>query len=359
MKPSDKIYVAGHRGLAGSAIARALGAAGYRNIITRSHAELDLTDQRATADFFAKEKPDHVFLAAAKVGGIHANRTYPAQFIHQNLAIQTHVIHQSFLHGVQRLLFLGSSCIYPKHAPQPIREDHLLTGPLEPTNEAYAVAKIAGIQMCWAYNQEHGTRFIPLMPNNLYGPGDNFDLLHSHVLPALVRKFHLGKLALEKNWAAIEADERIFGPIPLNLKQALGLPGCASADRTAQGPEVMLWGTGTPLREFLYVDDMAEAALKLMALPWERLMECGVDPDHLLFNVGVGADQTIQSIAAITAQTVGYTGRLAWDQTMPDGTPRKLLDVSRLNTLGWRPRTGLEEGLRRVYAWYQQRAALV
>ncbi|MDA8141674.1 MAG: GDP-L-fucose synthase, partial [Desulfobacteraceae bacterium] len=320
MNPNDKIYVAGHRGLAGSAIVRALEASGYRNIITRGHAELDLTDQRAVDEFFKTEKPDFVFLAAAKVGGIHANRTYPAQFIHQNLAIQTNVIHQSYLHGVQRLLFLGSSCIYPKLAPQPIREEHLLTGPLEPTNDAYAVAKIAGIQMCWAYNQEYGTRFVPMMPNNLYGPGDNFDLLHSHVLPALIRKFHLGKLAMEKNWDAIAEDERVIGPIPAELKQALGLPGSA-AGSTSTKPQVILWGTGAPRREFLYVDDMAEAGVRLMTTPWERLAQACPDPGHPLFNVGVGADQTIQAIAATTAQAVGYTGQIIWDSAMPDGTP--------------------------------------
>jgi GDP-L-fucose synthase len=351
MDKNEKIYVAGHRGLAGSAIMRILAASGYTRIVTRTHAQLDLTDQRAVAEFFTAEKPDYVFLAAAKVGGIHANRSYPAQFIQQNLAIQTHVIHQSYLSGVKRLIFLGSSCIYPKHAPQPIREEHLMTGALEPTNEAYATAKIAGIQMCWAYNQEYGTRFIPLMPNNLYGPGDNFDLLTSHVLPAMIRKFHLAKLALEKNWAAIERDERISGPIPADIKEALGM-----GKGSGRQPSVILWGSGSPLREFLYVDDMAEACRHLMSLPWEELTRDLPDPSHLLFNVGVGADQTIKAIADTIARVMGYTGSVAWDSAMPDGTPRKLMDVSRLNRLGWQPRIGLQEGLRRAYDWYLGRA---
>lgn len=353
MDQSDKIFVAGHRGLAGSAIVRVLEAAGYHHIITRSHRQLDLTDQQAVADFFAAEKPDHVFLAAAKVGGIHANRTYPAQFIHQNLAIQTNVIHQSYRSGVKRLIFLGSSCIYPKLAPQPICEEHLMTGPLEPTNEAYAVAKIAGIQMCWAYNQEYGTRFIPLMPNNLYGPGDNFDLMTSHVLPAMIRKFHLARLAMEKRWEAIETDERLFGPIPPDLKEALAI-GDERDTRDRRQPRVILWGSGAPLREFLYVDDMAAACVHLISLPWDRLTRETPDPARLLFNVGVGADQTIRSTAEMIARVVGYEGPVTWDPAMPDGTPRKLMDVSRLNRLGWQPRIGLEEGLRRAYDWYLQ-----
>ena len=247
MNPDEKIFVAGHRGLVGAAIVRSLKADGYRNIVTRTHAELDLTDQRAVAAFFASERPDYVFLAAARVGGIHANEAYPADFIHQNLAIQVNVLHHSFLKGVQRLLFLGSSCIYPKHARQPMDESQLMTGPLEPTNQAYATAKIAGIQTCWAYNRQHGTRFIPLMPTNLYGPGDNFDLLNSHVLPALLRKFHLAKSAAAGDWATVAVDEKVFGPLPQDLKQMLGHDAKTAGDPA----QVVLWGSGTPRREFL------------------------------------------------------------------------------------------------------------
>jgi GDP-L-fucose synthase len=330
---------------------RGLQSAGYENLILRSHAELDLADSRAVADFFAATRPACVFLAAARVGGIHANRTYPAEFIHQNLAIQTNVLHQSYRHGVRRLLFLGSSCIYPQLAPQPIQEHHLLTGPLEPTNQAYAVAKIAGIQMCWAYNQQYKTQFIPVMPTNLYGPGDNFDLLTSHVLPAMLRKFHLARLAAEKNRTAIEADERRFGPLDQGFRKALGID-------TADGvPQVVLWGSGAPRREFLHVDDLADACLMLMRSPWERLVSAGADPSALLFNVGTGTDQTIRELAAIASSVAGYTGATTWDTTMPDGTPRKLLDIRRLRQLGWRPAISLEEGMRRTYAWYRTQTA--
>jgi GDP-L-fucose synthase len=346
MNRDEKIFVAGHRGLAGSAILRRLRSAGFEHLMTRSHAELDLADPRAVADFFAAERPAHVFLAAARVGGIHANRTFPAEFIQQNLAIQTNVIHASYRHGVQRLLFLGSSCIYPQLAPQPIEERHLLTGPLEPTNQAYAVAKIAGIQMCWAYNQQYGTHFIPVMPTNLYGPGDNFDLLTSHVLPAMLRKFHLARLAAEKNRAAIAADERRFGPLEAAFKQAL----------TDDAAGVTLWGSGTPRREFLHVDDLADACLFIMQTPWEKL--AAVCPDSPpMFNIGTGTDHTIREIAAMTADVVGYKGTLNWDATMPDGMPRKLLDVSRLRQLGWRASICLEEGLRRIHAWYLTQTA--
>jgi GDP-L-fucose synthase len=356
MNRDDKIFVAGHRGLVGASIFRRLQSAGYTQLVTRTHHELDLTDPGAVAAFFVSEKPAHVFLAAARVGGIHANRTYPAEFIRQNLAIQTNVIHQSHLHGVQRLLFLGSSCIYPQLAPQPIQEAHLLTGLLEPTNQAYAVAKIAGIQMCWAYNQQYGKRFFPLMPTNLFGPGDNFDLLNSHVLPAMMRKFHLAKLAAEKNWAAIERDERRFGPIGENLKQVLGL--ATPADPPANGtPQVVLWGSGTPKREFLFADDLADACLFAMQTPWEELIAGCADPAAPLLNVGTGTDQTIRELAEAAARAVGYTGVVAWDAHMPDGMPRKLLDVTRLKHLGWQAHTPLEEGLRRTYAWYLTQTA--
>ncbi len=348
MNRDEKIFVAGHRGLVGSAILRRLQSAGFENLITRSHSELDLADPRAVGEFFAATRPAHVFLAAARVGGIHANRTFPAEFIQQNLAIQTHVIHESYRHGVQRLLFLGSSCIYPQLAPQPIEERHLLTGPLEPTNDAYAVAKIAGIQMCWAYNQQYNTRFIPAMPTNLYGPGDNFDLLTSHVLPAMLRKFHLARLAAEKNVAAIAADERRFGPLDPAFKQALAKDAAGAA-------RVTLWGSGTPRREFLHVDDLADACLFIMQTPWEQLTAACDSP--LMFNIGMGTDHTIREIATLAAEAVGYKGALNWDATMPDGTPRKLLEVSRLRQLGWRAGITLEEGLRRIYAWYLTQTA--
>ncbi len=346
MNRSDQIFVAGHRGLVGSAILRRLQSAGYENLILRTHGELDLADSRAVADFFAATRPDCVFLAAARVGGIHANRTFPAEFIQQNLAIQTNVIHESHRCGVRRLLFLGSSCIYPQLAPQPMQERHLLTGPLEPTNQAYAVAKIAGIQMCWAYNQQYHTRYLPVMPTNLYGPGDNFDLLTSHVLPAMLRKFHLARLAAEKNWAAVAADERIFGPLDDGTRRALGVDAAAE-------PRVILWGSGAPRREFLHADDLADACLFLMRTPWEKVVSACDDAASPLFNVGTGSDQTIRELAATAAATVGFAGAITWDSAMPDGTPRKLLDVSRLQSLGWRPNISLEEGLRRAYAWYR------
>lgn len=306
--PCDaRIYIAGHRGLVGSAIARRLQAGGYTNLITLTHAELELTDQQAVKRFFAYERPEYVFLAAAKVGGIHANNTYPAEFIYNNLAVQTNVIHAAWESGVKKLLFLGSSCIYPKHAPQPMKEEHLLSGPLEPTNEPYAIAKIAGLKMCAAYNRQYGTNFLCVMPTNLYGPGDNFDLENSHVLPALVRKMYEAKLRCDK--------------------------------------EVVVWGTGTPRREFLYSDDLADACVFLM----ERYNAAEIGE---FINVGMGEDVTIRELAGLAARVVGFDGNLVFDAGKPDGTPRKLLDVSRLHALGWRHRTGLEEGIRRTYRWY-------
>lgn len=323
MTPHAKIYVAGHRGLVGSAIVRNLRAAGFGNLLTRTHAELDLTDERATRAFFEGEKPDHVFLAAARVGGIVANNTYPAEFIRDNLAIQTNVIHAAHLSGVKRLLFLGSSCIYPKLAPQPMREDSLLTGPLEPTNRPYALAKIAGIEMCWSYNRQYGktggTQFLAAMPTNLYGPGDNYHLDNSHVIPALLRKFH---------------DARQRG------------------DKT-----VTVWGTGTPRREFLYSDDMADACVFLMRLPDERFCSLlGSDETQSgrfeppLVNIGVGDDITIKDLAELVRQTTGFFGEIVFDTTKPDGTPRKLMDVGLLNRVGWKASTPLAEGLRSAYA---------
>lgn len=319
MQRDARIFVAGHRGLVGSAIVRRLQAAGHTGLLLRTHAELDLTDEAATRRFFASEKPTHVFLAAAKVGGIVANNSFPAEFIRDNLAIQTNVIHAAHLAGVQRLLFLGSSCIYPKLAPQPMRERDLLTGPLEPTNRPYALAKIAGIEMCWSYNRQYGTRFLAAMPTNLYGPGDNYHPTNSHVIPALLRKFH-------------EAKAR----------------GDAS---------VTVWGTGTPRREFLYSDDMADACVFLMNLPDERFAALlGSDEsvtgrfEPPLVNIGVGEDITIAELAATVARVVGYTGGIVYDTSKPDGTPRKLMDVGLLRSAGWQARTPLDSGLASAYA---------
>lgn len=310
LEPDSRIWVAGHRGLVGSAIVRRLEAAGVSNLLLRTHAQLDLTDQHAVDDFVAGEKPEYVFLAAAKVGGIHANDAYPAEFLRDNLAIQTNVIHSAWRHGTKKLCFLGSSCIYPKLAPQPLREEYLLTGPLEPTNEWYAVAKIAGIKMCQAYRRQYRFDAISLMPTNLYGPGDNFHPDNSHVLPALIRRFH-------------EAKER----------------GDAS---------VTIWGTGTPRREFLHVDDLADAALFLMQnYSGEQFV-----------NVGTGTDLIILELAQLVAGVVGFKGSVVTDPSKPDGTPRKLLDVSRLEAMGWKARIGLREGVAGAYAWYLENAGM-
>ncbi len=312
MQPTEKIYVAGHRGLVGSAMVRALQRVGCTNLILRTHTELDLTDGHAVGHFFSNERPDYVFLAAARVGGILANNTYPADFIRVNLEIQTNVIHQSFAHGVKRLIFFGSSCIYPRECPQPIKEEYLLTGPLEPTNSAYATAKIAGIEMCRAYNQQHDTRFLAVMPTNLYGPGDNYDPHNSHVLPALIRKMHEAKLRGDT--------------------------------------DVVIWGSGKPRREFLHVDDLAEACLLLASLDGASYMRLLAERRHPLVNIGYGEDATITELAQITAEAVGYSGTMRYDSTKPDGTPRKLLDVSRMAALGWRPRISLREGIEATYA---------
>ncbi|MBI4704998.1 MAG: GDP-L-fucose synthase [Deltaproteobacteria bacterium] len=307
MERDAKIYVAGKKGLVGQAIVRRLAAGGYGNVVGSDIQDFDLTDPRATDAFFARERPDYVLLAAAKVGGIRANDTYPADFIRVNLQIETNVIDASWRHGVRKLMFLGSSCIYPKHAPQPMKEEHLLTGLLEPTNLPYAIAKIAGIALCQSYNRQHGTRFVAAMPTNLYGPGDNFDLETSHVLPAMIRKLHEAKLASR--------------------------------------PSVELWGTGTPRRELLFVDDLADALVFMMER-FEATRELA------FLNVGVGRDVTIRELAETVREVVGYRGEIAWNAAMPDGTPRKLLDVTRLTALGWTARHGLEEGIRKTYAWY-------
>ena len=348
MNLNSKIYVAGHRGLVGSALMRNLRQRGYENLPTRTHAELDLTDQAAVEAFFATEKPDYVFLAAARVGGIHANDTYPAEFIRDNLAIQTNIIHAAWRHNAKRLLFLGSSCIYPKLAPQPLKEESLLTGPLEPTNRPYALAKIAGIEMCWAYNRQYQTQYLAAMPTNLYGPGDNYSLMNSHVIPALIRKFHLAKLAGERNWSAIEQDETAHGPIPPDLKQQL-LETCT----VNLAPRVTVWGTGTPRREFMYSEDMADACVFLINLPDDQfrflLAQDRNDGLAPLVNIGVGHDLTIRELAEAVKDVVGFGGALEFDADKPDGTPRKLMDVGRLNAMGWTARTALREGLAAAY----------
>jgi GDP-L-fucose synthase len=309
-----RIYIAGHRGLVGSAIHRRLLAAGYTDLITRTHAELDLTEQAAVRQFFREAKPEVVFLCAAKVGGIFANATYPAAFIRENLAIQSNVIHESWRRGVKRLLFLGSSCIYPRDAAQPLKEEYLLTGPLEFTNRPYAVAKIAGVEMCWAYNRQYDTQYLAVMPTNLYGPADNYDLETSHVLAALIRKMHDAK--------------------------------------SGGHSSVPIWGTGTPRREFLHSDDLAEACVYLMSLPNERFGKL-VGPERLpLINIGYGEDTTIKALAELVKDVVGYRGELVWDRSKPDGTPRKLLDTSRLMALGWKPKTSLRDGIASAYRWY-------
>ncbi len=309
-----KIYVAGHQGLVGSAITRELKSLGYHHVIGYSSKEADLTDQAVVRKLFAEEKPEFLFIAAAKVGGIHANNIYPADFIYKNLMIQSNLIEVARQHNVKRLIFLGSTCIYPRDCPQPMREEYLLSGPLEPTNRPYAVAKIAGIEMCWSYNRQFGTRYIALMPTNLYGPGDNYDLENSHVIPALMRKMHNAKM-----------------------------------DRAS---EVVLWGTGKARREFLYGPDLAQAAIFLCNLPdsqYDALVNPKL-PHAPLVNVGCGEDLTIAELAIVIAQTVGYSGRFVWDSSKPDGTPRKVTDVSRINALGWTASTPLTEGLRRTYA---------
>ncbi len=317
MDSASRIFVAGHRGLAGSAIVRQLEKRGCSNLVLRTHAELDLTDQPAVRRFFAQEKPEYVFLAAAKVGGIVANSSYPAEFIQINLAIQTNVLHESWRNGVKRALFLGSSCIYPRDCPQPIKEDYLLTGPLEATNRPYAIAKIAGIEMCWSYNRQYGTRFLAAMPTNLYGPGDSYDLNNSHVLPALVRKMHEAK----------------------------------SGNRE----EVVIWGTGSPMREFLYSDDMAEACLHLLDLadgPFNTLISATAPP---LVNIGYGDDLSIADLARTVARVIGYQGKLSFDTSRPDGTPRKLLDSGKIHSLGWRAKTTLDAGIATAYRDFLRR----
>ncbi|MBF0518945.1 MAG: GDP-L-fucose synthase [Nitrospirae bacterium] len=308
MNKNSKIYVSGHRGLVGRAVMRRLEAGGYSNIVVRGREELDLKSQETVKEFFMAERPEYVILAAAKVGGIMANNTYPAEFIYDNLVIETNVVHNAYLSGVKKLLLLGSSCIYPKFAPQPMKEEHLLTGTLEPTNEPYAIAKIAGIILCQSYNRQYGTGYISAMPTNLYGPYDNFDLNNSHVLPAMIKKFHDSKAAMESGMES----------------------------------PVVLWGTGSPHREFLHVDDLADALIFLM----DNYNE------NVTINVGTGTDQTIAELAEIVKDVVGFKGEVIWDTTKPDGSPKKLLDTSRLTKLGWSPKITLKEGIKNTYDWF-------
>jgi len=314
MNKDSKIYVAGHRGLVGSALMRQLQTKGYHNLVTRTHSELDLTEQAAVRALFVEEKLEYVLLAAAKVGGIHANNAYPAEFIRQNLAIQTNVIDEAWRNNVKRLLFLGSSCIYPRDCPQPIKEEYLLSGSLEPTNRPYALAKIAGVEMCWSYNRQYGTKYVAAMPTNSYGPGDNYDLANSHVLPALIRKMH-------------EAKQR--------------------GDQ-----QMVVWGTGTPRREFIYSDDMAEACLYLLEQPEEKLQALFSETQPPLVNVGCGEDLSIRELAELVREVVGFTGILAFDASKPDGTMRKLLDVGKLRQMGWQASTKLRDGVANAYKDY-------
>lgn len=369
MQKESKIYVAGHRGLVGSAIVNNLKLKGYTNLVCRTHAELDLTDCRAVAEFFMLEKPEYVILAAAKVGGIVANNTYRAEFIYENLQIQNNVIHQSYLNGVKKLLFLGSTCIYPKNAPQPMREDCLLTGVLEYTNEPYAIAKIAGIKMCESYNLQYDTNFISVMPTNLYGPNDNFDLEKSHVLPALIRKIHLGKALEENDWDAIRKD---LDKLPiegigsnaseeeiLNILSSYGLRFTLNESRQP-AVQVEIWGSGKPMREFLWSEDMADACVFLME---NREFKDIINSQHLTLNaanevrnthinIGTGVDISIKELAETIKEIVGFKGTLYFNTDKPDGTMKKLTDVTKLHELGWHHKVELRDGIEKMYVWY-------
>ncbi len=334
--------------MVGSAIVRELEKLGCNNLITRTHSELDLTEQAAVRDFFKQEKIDRVVLAAAKVGGIHANNVYRAEFIYANLMIEANVIHEAYKAGVQNLLFLGSSCIYPKHAPQPMQEEHLLTGTLEPTNEPYAIAKIAGIKLCEAYNDQYGTHYRSVMPTNLFGPGDNYHLENSHVIPAMIRKYHLAKLALNGDSKAIADDEERYGRIPEDIVGAIGYDRENKKILPGVEPKVILWGTGSPKREFLHVNDMASACLHVMELEQENFI--GDNPSFL--NIGTGKDIPIRETAEIIADIVGFEGQTLYNSNQPDGTPRKLQDTTRINNLGWQPVFSFKEGLEDAYRSY-------
>lgn len=348
MNRTEKIFVAGHHGMVGSAIIRQLQSLGYQNIITRGHSELDLISQDAVRSFFQTEEIDRVVLAAARVGGIHANNTYPADFIYINLMIQANVIHEAFKAGVKDLLFLGSSCIYPKLAPQPMQEEHLLTGVLEPTNEPYAIAKIAGIKMCESYNRQYGTSYRSVMPTNLFGPGDNYHLENSHVIPAMIRKYHLAKLASAGDIANIREDEEKYGEIPADIRQAIGYSSISNSLDESVSPKVVLWGSGSPRREFLHVDDMASACIHVMNLEQDSFG--GENPSFL--NVGTGEDITIHSTAELIGELIGFRGKTVYNPEQPDGTPRKLMDTSRINRLGWKPKYSFREALKDAYNAY-------
>ena len=346
---SARIYVAGHRGLVGSAILRALEKAGHTNLLTATREQLDLRDQAAVNYWFKANRPEYVFLVAGTVGGIMANFTRPAEFIYDNMMIHATVVHSAHLYKVKKLLYLGSSCIYPRECPQPMREEYLLGNYLKPTNEPYAIAKIAGIKLCQSYRSQYGCNFISGMPTNLYGPNDNFDLLSSHVLPALIRKFHLAKLAARGNWEALQKDEALFGPLPENFKQSLN-NSTRSNDKInpinqmnqKDGPKVLIWGTGSARREFLHVDDLADACL--------FLIHHYEDPLHV--NIGTGEDLTIKELAELVRDIVYPEAEIVFDSTKPDGTPQKLLDIGKLKELGWTPKLNFEEGIKSTYAWY-------
>lgn len=359
MEKDSRIYIAGHSGLVGSALLRKFKAEGHSNLITRRHAKLDLTRQSDVENFFRKEKPEHVIIAAARVGGIHANNTYPAEFIYDNLVIQTHIIHSAWQSGVKRLLFLGSSCIYPRECLQPMKEEYLLTGPLESTNEPYAMAKIAGIKMCQSYNRQYDTRFLALMPTNLFGPNDSFDFETSHVLPALIRKFHLAALAADGDWDLIEQDESEHGPILpefLHCLMSISIDAghhVSVPDRVAlPEPAVPVWGTGRPRREFLHVDDLADACYFILNRDEKTYSDLLHRFPTPLINIGMGKDNTILELAKLTSEIVGFKGNVILDHSRPDGTPQKLLDISKITSLGWTPRISLSDGIRNTYRWY-------
>jgi GDP-L-fucose synthase len=384
MNKNSKIYIAGHNGMVGSAIGRNLASNGYSNFVYTPFPPYDLTNQKTVAEFFEREKPEYVFLAAAKVGGIMSNNTYRAQFLYENLMIQNNIIHQSFKHGVKKLLFLGSSCIYPGSCPQPIKEEYLLTGELEYTNEPYAIAKISGVKMCESYNIQYGTNFISVMPTNLYGPNDNYNLETSHVLPALIRKMHLGKCLENNDWESIRKDFNKYPVEGINgsateseILEKLGKYGIQFSDilqpatSNQQTVTISLWGTGSPYREFLYVDDLAEACVFLMQkvdfkdlkalraephalspVPSEIRHKPNSDIKNTHINIGTGKDLTIKELAAMVKNIVGFEGQLKWDSSKPDGTYRKLLDVSKINKLGWKEKVSLEEGIKTIYDKY-------
>jgi len=378
LNSNSRIYIAGHTGMVGSAICLRLESQGYKNIITRTHNELDLIEQQKVRDFFQKEKIDYVVLAAAKVGGILANSIYRGEFIYENLAIQNNVIHEAYRAGIQHLLFLGSSCIYPRLSPQPMKEDYLLTGPLEPTNEPYAIAKIAGIKLCEAYNHQYGTKYRAVMPTNLYGPNDNYDLESSHMIPALIRKFHLAKLAENGDWISIEKDQSRYGTIPEDVMSTLAaisiskgheVPSAFNLHPSAPTTKtsMVIWGSGNVRREFLHVEDMADACVFLMGLP-DETYEKGLQPEipaqtsvssdstssyvPLFYNIGTGEDHTIQAYSKMVSEAIGFKGEIAFDPTKPEGMPKKQVDVTRLNRLGWKAKIPLSEGIRKTYEDY-------